>query len=220
MTENISPEKYKKSDFKRVSWEEYAKTLEILGKKVGDYLKKENIKIDAIVPIMRGGAFPGTYLAYRLAILAILPVQYKYFFKGNKMILKRLTDYPQHKFNFPKHPTFLIVEGNHCFGTTAKVAIDDLKKRFSGCKILYAVDHEDASFQKMEDVEANFWGKLTDETRLLSDSDAKKMGVEKGVSYLMPWENLDEEWTTVQGKQFEYFGASEDGEEKMKIDLG
>ena len=49
--------KYKKSDFKKVSWKEYNKTLEILLKKLQRYIKKHKIKIDAVVPILRGGAF-------------------------------------------------------------------------------------------------------------------------------------------------------------------
>lgn len=169
---------------------------------------------------MRGGAFPGTYLAYRLHILAMLPIQYKYAFENGKAILKRLTDYPPHNFTLSAQPIFLLVEGNHCFGNTAQVAINDLLKKYPGCKIIYAVDHEDASAQTLKGVEANFWGKLTDETRAISEVDAKKLGVEKGVSYLLPWEDLDEEWTTVQGKQFAYQSAKEKGEVKMELKLG
>lgn len=66
--------KYKKSDFKKISWKEYGKTLEILFNKVNRYIKKNNIKIDAVVPVFRGGSFPGTYLAFRLNLLRILPV--------------------------------------------------------------------------------------------------------------------------------------------------
>ena len=216
----MSEKKYKKENFKRVTWIEYSTTLETLYKKVADYIHQNKIKIDVVVPIMRGGAFPGTYLAYRLHLLAMLPIQYKYSFADGKAILKKLTDYPSHNFNVPTQPTFLLVEGNHCFGNTAQVAINDLLEKYPGCKIIYAVDHEDASCQTLKGIKANFWGKLTDETRAISETDAKKLGVEKGISYLLPWEDLDEEWTTVQGKQFIYHSAKENGEVKMELKLG
>lgn len=56
--------KYKKEDFKHVSWEEYGKTLDKLYKKVNKYIRKENIKIDAVIPILRGGAFQYFALLY------------------------------------------------------------------------------------------------------------------------------------------------------------
>lgn len=59
----LSTSRYKKEDFIKLSWEEYGKSLEELFKKVNKYVKKNNIKINAVVPILRGGAFPGTYLS-------------------------------------------------------------------------------------------------------------------------------------------------------------
>lgn len=165
------------------------------------YIKEKNIRIDAVVPIFRGGAFPGAYLAFRLGLLRIVPVQYKYFFEDKKIKLKCILSLPELK--LPKTPVFLLVEQNHCFGLTASTAAKDLKKKFPDCRIIYAADHIDYSYQKVEGAEAVFHGKLTNETRALS----KEKCEEKGVfpfSYLFPWEGLEEEWQTVQGKQFEY----------------
>lgn len=199
--------KYKKSEFKRVSWEEYGKILDIIYKKVSAYLKENNIQVDAVIPILRGGAVAGIYLAYRLNQLRILPVQYHYFFGKGKTDLSQILDFPQMK--LPKNPTFLLVEGNHCFGLTAQTVVKDLKKEFSGCKIIYVADHLDYSYQKMEGVEVTIYGKLTDETRNISQEDAKRLGIEKNTSYLFPWEKLEEEWATVSGKQFEYQDINE-----------
>lgn len=57
-----------------MSWGDYGKILENLGQKVEKYVKENNIKIDAVVPILRGGMFPGGYLTYKLGLLRVLPV--------------------------------------------------------------------------------------------------------------------------------------------------
>lgn len=193
--------KYEKTDFKRLSWEEYGRTLNILYRKLNKYLRDKRIKIDAVVPILRGGAFPGTYLAFQLNLLRILPVQYKYFFEHKTIKLKRILSLPRSA--LPRNPVFLLVEQNHCFGQTASVAARDLKKRFPRCRIIYAVDHMDYSYQEVAWAEKGFYGKLTNETRALKTKDCKKKKISP-FSYLFPWENLEEEWITVQGKQFRY----------------
>lgn len=209
--------KYRKKDFKQISWEEYGKILEVLYKKVNKYLKDNDLKVDAVVPILRGGAFPGTYLAYQLHSLKILPVQYKYFFAGKKYELRKLTDYPKTEFNLSKDPVFLLVESNHCFGNTAQTAVNDLKEAFPGCKIIYAADHIDYSYQKIKGVETILYGIITNETRGMNKEEIKKFK-QGNISYLLPWEGIDEEWTTVQGKQFK-FDTEAVGEKKLEIDL-
>jgi len=210
---------YKKEDFKQVSWEDYGKTLEVLFNKVEKYLKENKIKIDAVVPILRGGAFPGTYLAFRLNLLRILPVQYKYFFEDGKLMLKKILPLP--KANLPEKPVFLLVEQNHCFGITAQTATNDLLAEFPKCRIIYAADHMDYSYQKMEGAEAVFYGKLTNETRKLSKEECREKGIFH-LSYLFPWESLEEEWVTVQGKQFKYSDlekTEKEAETKKVIEL-
>ncbi|MCK4525063.1 MAG: phosphoribosyltransferase [Candidatus Andersenbacteria bacterium] len=210
---------YKKSDFKKVLWEEYGKTLEIIFGKVNRYIKKNDIKIDAVVPILRGGSFPGTYLTFKLDLLRILPVQYKYFLSNDKIELKKIFSFSKRSLDGKKSPVFLLVENNHCFGLTASTAAKDLKKMFPGCRIIYAVDHIDYSYQKIDNVEKTFYGKLTNETKALNDKECKIKKIEN-ICYLFPWENLDEEMTTVKGKQFIYGDLDEVYKNsKLKVDL-
>ena len=195
--------KYKKSDFKRISWSEYGKTLEKIYKKLNRYIEKNNIKIDAVVPILRGGAFPGTYLAYKLHLLQILPIQYHYLFINKRIELRKILDFPKKELKLPKNPTFLLVENNHCFGVTVSNAAKDLKRAFPKCRIIYVADHIDYSYQKIDNTETIIYGVLTNETRALTKKECEKIGI-KNISYLFPWEIIDEEWTTVQAKQFKY----------------
>lgn len=195
--------KYKKEDFKKMSWEEYGKILENLYEKVGKYVKENNIKIDAVAPIFRAGAFPGAYLAYKLNLLRILPVQYKYFFTDKKIELRKILALSKSGLGLPKNPVFLLVEGNHCFGVTGTNAAKDLKAEFPDCEIIYAVDTMDYSYQKNEFADVIFYGKLTNETRVLSAEECERLGIEN-ISNMFPWEDIEEEWTTVEGKQFKY----------------
>ncbi len=214
-------EKYKKSDFKRLSWEEYDKIIEELFKKVGKHVKENNIQIDAVVPILRGGAFPGTFLAFKFHLLRVLPVQYKYFFEGRDLVLKKLFGLSKPDFKEKENPVFLLVENNHCFGLTAETAAKDLKAEFPDCRIIYAADTMDYSYQKNEYAEAIFYGELTNDTKTLSPEEAEQKGISNKM-HLYPWENLDEEWTTIQGKQFRYEDTekvSAASESKAKINL-
>lgn len=210
---------YKKEDFTRMTWEEYNDTLEKLFTKVSKYIKKNNVKIDAVVPILRGAAVPAAYLTFKLGLLVMIPVQYKYFFEDGKIVLKKILDIPK-KITLPNNPTFLLVENNLCFGLTAQTAAKDIKERFPGCKIIYASDHMDYSYQKNDYADVVFAGRLTNETKALKPKEADKKGISNNM-FLFPWESLKEEWETVQGKQFQYGDidtAKKNSENKVVLD--
>jgi len=194
--------KYKKEDFKRVSWKEYGNVCEVVNGKVVDYLKKKHLKVDIVVPILRGGVFLGTFLAYKLHCLKIWPIQYKYLFE-NKEPLTKLLDFPNENLDFSHSPVFLLVENNHCFGTTAQVVVNEINRRFPGCRIIYTAAFMDYSYQKLKGVEANFYGKLTNETRGLTKKQALAKDLTNNLT-LYPWEDLEEEWAAVCGKPFKY----------------
>jgi len=198
--------RYKKDGFKRVSWDEYEKVLQTLLKKIQDYVKKNNLKIDIVVPILRGASFSGAYLAYKLKLIRIVPVQYKYFFDENKKIeLRRLLGLPA-DISLSEKPTILVVENNHCFGLTAENATKDIRERFPNATILYAADWMDYSFQKNKYADVIFYGKLNNDTKVLTEEEAIEKGFEIPGT-LFPWENEKEEWSTVEMQQFEYQDA-------------
>ncbi|MCW8966123.1 MAG: phosphoribosyltransferase [Candidatus Pacearchaeota archaeon] len=128
----------KKSDIQRLGWDEYfEKELSVLAEKIMNYINKNNIKIDAVVPLLRGGNISATYLAYKLNILRITPVQYKYFFKEKVANLVQIQKVDESLFDKNAELTFLLVEGNHCYGTAAMNAAKGLKEQFPNCKIIY-----------------------------------------------------------------------------------
>lgn len=195
-----------KDKINKISWDEYFKEeLEVLTKKVEKYIKDNKIKIDAVVPILRGGNIPGTYLAYKLKILKILPVQYKYFFKEDVAELKQIQKIDEKFFDKDEKLTFLLVEGNHCFGTSASYAAKGLKEQFPNCEIIYAASNMDYNYQDaIKDAKVAFYGRLQNDCEECTKEQCKKLGLKFDEFDIFPWENVEEELTTLKMKQFEF----------------
>lgn len=191
--------KYKKSDFRDISWEAYGDVLEVLHKKIKAYVKKEGLVIDMVVPILRGGAFPGTFLTYKFNLLHICPIQFKYLSKGGKLQLIKINTLSAQK----NIRTVLVVENNHCYGGTAKQVIKEVKKKLPNATILYATAFMDASNTAVGDVDKVFYGALTNETGGLSKAEMKRKGID-GRFTLFPWENIIEELAVMNGVEYIY----------------
>jgi hypoxanthine phosphoribosyltransferase len=194
---------YRKEEFKKLSWDDYGRTLESLYRKVERYLKENGEEPDAVVPILRGGAVPGQYLAYRLRLLTILPVQYKYLVINGEGKLRKLSGLDAKPLKGVKRPVFLLVENNHCFGTTAQVAVDDIRKAFPKSIIIYAAARADYTYRKLKSVDAQFYGELTNEAKGLTPAEARRKGITNTIS-IFPWETLDEELKAVNNKEYGY----------------
>lgn len=203
--------KYKKENYHVMSWTEYELELNKLTSKIIAYLSEHKIKVDIVVPILRGGNIPATYIAYRLGILTILPVQYKYFFLKGVCQLRRLLSIDVQSV-FKSSPTFLLIEGNHCYGNQAKYAAKDLKKAFPTSRIIYGASNMDYKYQNVvEDAEVTLYGNLTNCCKELSDHECEQLGIINGykVELLFPWEHIDEEWKIVELKQHGYMNLKQ-----------
>lgn len=196
--------KYKKENYQVMSWLEYELELIKLTDKIVKYVKDHSLKVDVVVPILRGGNIPATYLAYTLDVLTILPVQYKYFFTPGKCELRRLLSIDK-KSIIKSNPVILLVEGNHCYGNQAKYAARDLKKAFPKSRIIYGASNMDYKYQNVvKDAEISFYGNLTNCCKELSDKECEKFGIEYKKELIFPWESIAEEWEIVELKQHQY----------------
>jgi hypothetical protein len=204
-----SLKKYKKENYYVQTWDEYKNELDKLAAKIVNYVKKNNLKIDAIIPVLRGGNIPATFLAYTLDILSILPVQYKYFFIPGKCQLRRLLEIDQTAI-IRDNPVFLLIEGNHCYGNQAKYAANDLKKIFPKSRIIYGASNMDYKYQDVvTDAEVSFYGNLTNCCKELTDEECDKLGIQYKKELLFPWEKIDEEWEIIEFKQHHYNNLEE-----------
>ena len=191
--------KYTKADFRPISWNGYGAVLEVLQKKIQAYIKKEGITIDTIVPIMRGGSFAGTYLAYALRLLRIDPIQFKYLRRNSALTLVKLAT-PHLK---KSDQVILVVENNHCFGGTAKAAIKEIKSKAPNATILYAAVFMDASNMTVVGADKIFYGMLSNETGGLSKENMRRKGIKPGF-VLFPWENFTEELAAINELEYSY----------------
>ena len=198
----------KKEQIIKMTWDEYfVIELNILGDKVEKYLNENNVKVDVVVPLLRGGNIPGTYLAYRLNILKIVPVQYKYFFENGLAELRQVNE---DLFEKDAKMTFLLVEGNHCFGISASYAAKGLKKQFPDCEIIYAASNMDYHYQDVvKDAKASFYGRLQNSCEECSEEECKKLGFDYKKYEIFPWENIEEELTTMKMDQFQFSDMKE-----------
>lgn len=196
--------KYKKENYQVMPWSEYAQELNKLTDKVMGYVHQKNLRVDVVVPILRGGNIPATYIAYALDVLSIMPVQYKYFFVPGKCELRRLQSINKLAVTKP-NPTILLIEGNHCYGNQAKYAARDLKAAFPDSRIIYGASNMDYKYQDVvKDAEVSFYGNLTNCCKELSDEECENLGIEYEKELIFPWEKIEEEWDIVKLKQHEY----------------
>ena len=203
--------KYKKENYRVMSWAEYESELIKLTDKVTNYVKQNKLRVDLVVPILRGGNIPATYLAYTLNVLTILPLQYKYFFVPGKCELHRLLAINKQAV-IEDNPVILLVEGNHCYGNQAKYAAQDLKATFPQSRIIYAASNMDYKYQNVvKDAEISFYGNLTNCCKELTDQECERLGIVNGykAELLFPWEKIDEEWKIVELKQHQYMNVDE-----------
>ncbi len=203
--------KYKRENYHIQTWEEYYPELQDLVDKVTKYVHDHKFTIDAIVPILRGGNIPATFLAYSLKVLTIRPVQYKYFFVPGKCELRRLLGLSSHDFSTP-NPNIILVEGNHCYGNQAKYAAHDIKQLFPQSHIIYAASNMDYKNQNVViDAEVSLYGRLTNCCKELSDAECRRHGIINGYTseLLFPWESIDEEWGIVELKQTPFIHVEE-----------
>lgn len=190
--------------YPRFTWKEYESILKKLSSDISKHLKKNALAIDVVVPIMRGGGIPGIYLAYTLQVLSVLPVHYHYDFREKgKMKLCRFISIKRHVDLIPKKPVILLVEGNHCFGNTAKAALQDIKTNIKNATVIYAADIVDYSYKNSVNADAVFLGRYSNECGTLSQEEARKKGIFP-TTKLLPWEIDKEEKETLKTKQFKY----------------
>jgi hypoxanthine phosphoribosyltransferase len=203
----MSQSKYQKKDFRKVSWNEYYSLINSICKELMICLKKTNIQVNAVVPIFRGGAVAGTCIAYKLKLVTIIPVQYKYLNIKGKSKLTKVISFDSNRLKDIKRPVIVVVENNHSSGATAQAAINDIRTKLPSSSIIYIAMFADYTHRKLKHVNMQIYGKFTNETRALSRNAAKKLGITDKIA-LFPWELLDEELKMINSEDYNYTDIS------------
>lgn len=195
--------KFKKSDFKKLSWSEYQRSACKIAREIDDFCKANELKIDFIVPILRGGGPLAISLSHMLSIDRIYPSQYKYCkdYERKEYSPVELLSTIETIEDKSKEYIVLVTEGNHVRGTTAGLCIAKIRRVLPNCKIVYAsVGRDMMHLAPLDGTIFEAYGFKTNETNQhygieLEDKDIK----DKFVVY--PWETVEEELREVNNHE-------------------
>ena len=198
---------YKRKELKRISWKYFEKCVNKIYDDITKYLKEQNLKVDVIVPIFRGGGIPGITLAYKLNVVRVLPFQYKYLYKIEGAVLKKmLNNNFSALIDFKKeNPVILVVEGNHSTGLIASNVVNEIRDLYPKSKILYASIGRDYYYKDtVRNIDFSTYGYYTNENRKLSLEECNQLGISVDKVYVFPWESTEEEFAALNGLVCEY----------------
>ena len=116
--------------YKKMSNEVFEQKIDILCKKILEFTKENEIRIDYICPILRSGVIPATYISNKLNIIKFLPIQVKHisYKNGDNKIQMIFNPFNAIEIN-KKNPVFLVVEAMHYTGTSAGICINEIRNR-------------------------------------------------------------------------------------------
>ena len=187
--------KYTEEDLDIVSWERVDGFIDKIYNDVSEYLKKNNLSIKYIVPILRGGGIPALKLSHMFDVINILPIQLKYNAKTSLIEKKiSLDDYENIK-EVNDNEVILLVEGNHCTGRTANIACKSIKEKFGdNVKVIYVSLTRDYTYKdSVEGTVFDTWALTTNESKRLSQEECNKLNIDYHKVSVYPWENAKEE---------------------------
>ena len=182
-------EKHKKLSNKR-----FKLYMDQLSERIDKFIRSNNIKVDYVCPILRSGAIPAVYIANKLNIIKFAPIQVKHIeYKDGRSGYTKIFE-PFNSLNITKkEPVFLIVDATCASGDSSKICIEEFKKKYENCKILYvciAKQYGSQTFEKntiYEDCVFYYNG-----DNEFSKSKCRKLGISYYIP-LYPWEILEQE---------------------------
>jgi len=196
MTLNDQLEGIRKEELRPLSYAEFGQLLDELTWKVLAACREHDIRIEAVAPILRSGAFPGCHLASKLGVADVLPLQYKHTYDPSCPV------HTCHRSPILTHgislkAAILLTDTNTVTGEIAQHAAADIRAVLPGCRILFASVMLDISLDALPEIDAVISARRTNERRTLSRDEASRVGVPNDV-YIFPWEEIEEQWDQIQ----------------------
>lgn len=188
-----------------LTWEHYGLLVEDLWKDLKKKLSDGDIKIDAIVTILREGVFTAIPLSYKLNTYKVLTIQYKYMLYEGSNELKKIADLSESDIEIPEEPVFLLCDTFPCGGKTKFLAVDDIKKKYPKAKFVFASLIQDSSVEGHKDFLTSAYAFDVDDKWKTTHPLFKKLGIaDNALNVFFPWENADEEYAAVNEKEWKY----------------
>lgn len=179
-------------NYKRKSNEEFIECINKLCNGLQSFIKKNNIKIDYICPILRSGGVPAVYISNQLNIVKFAPIQVKHVAYQNGENKIEILFNPFNSIEIKKSkPVFLVVEAMHSTGTSVEMCINEIKSKYKDALILYVcLTKEYGSKSFIDDTIYENTAFYYNGNNNFSEEKCKKLNVEYFYP-LFPWENLE-----------------------------
>ena len=195
----------KRSDFKSMSWNEFGRRVDFMYEKISAYLGEQDLQIDALVPILREGGFLALPLAYKFNTWKIIPIQFKYRLGEREtnegMVPEQKFKLPELLYSLPEKPTLLITDVLPSTVTTGKLVAQVLRKKYPQATIIYASMFGRPDVRKPEEIDHLITGYYYEDSPSLSVTEKELIDP---VLWLMPWENLEEEYASICCERYKY----------------
>ena len=189
----------RKEDLRLLSYAEFGQLLDILTDKVLAFCQEHDLRIDAVAPILRSGAFPGCHLASKLGIINVFPLQYQHAYDGAQPLLSRFRG-PTLSSGIPDNAVILLVDTNTVTGEVAERAAEDIRAELPDSHIILASVMLDISLKTVPGIDAIVSARRTNEQRTVPREAARRAGISNEV-FIFPWENLEEQWNEIRATQ-------------------
>lgn len=194
-----------KENFYPLTWEHYGILIEDLWKDLSLKLSQQLIKIDAVIAILREGAFTAIPMAYKLNTFKILTIQYKYMLSNGSNELKKISGLSRANFDLPPDPIFLLCDTFPCGGKTKFLAAEEIKTIYPTCKLVFVSLIQDHSVENQIDFITSAYAFDINEKWETTHPLFKKIGIDKNaLNVYLPWENKEEEEASVKKLTWKY----------------
>jgi len=187
-----------------LTWEHYGLLIDDLWSNLQKELLKEAIKIDAVCIILREGGFVGLPLAYKLNTYKVLTIQFKYILKKGSNELVYVSSLPETQYALPKNPIILLCDTFPGGGNTKFLAVERIKLKFPGARFVFASLVQDKTVEGHPDFITSAYAFDVNEKWQTTHPLFKALGITNALNVLLPWENPDEEYASVEQKAWKY----------------
>jgi hypothetical protein len=191
-------EAIRKNDLRWLNYAEFGQLLGTLTENVRSVCHERSLRIDAVAPILRSGAFPGCHLASKLDVLDVLPLQYKHTYDRTHPI-HRQHGVPTRTRDL-NNGVILVADTNTVTGEIAQCAAADIRAVWPESTIVFASVMLDVSLESIPGVNLLISAQRTNERRTLSHAAATRVGISNDV-FIFPWEEIEEQWAEIRAAQ-------------------
>lgn len=195
----------KKNEFFPITWRHYGILIEDLWSNLKTKLQKNNITVDALVAILREGAFTAFPLAYKLNTYKVLTIQFKYILNDRSNKLKYISGLQDIEYELPEEPVFLLCDTFPCGGKTKFLAVAKIREKYPDAKFIFASLVQDHSVENHKDFLFSSYAFDINDKWETTHPLFKKLGIDKNALHIyLPWENMEEKRATVNQTEWKY----------------